>query len=90
MNDPHVESLTYKFEAEEGTSYQGAETREWDLPDFHLRLSEELLTVTMKQHFPSEEDARKAVKRFLEEMGDLCRPARHTRLQVQVCQGECG
>jgi hypothetical protein len=65
MRDPHVVWLKYRLETDETTSYNApALEREYD--PFSLLLADEVLMVTMKQHFPSVDAARNSVEEVLQ------------------------
>jgi hypothetical protein len=66
MNDPHVESLEYTLETDPTLTFKAPPPLEHDTPDFNLRLKDGLLTVTMKTHAASEEEARRQVEPFLQ------------------------
>jgi hypothetical protein len=66
MNDPHVEWLVYRLETAATLVFQNPEPREDDTSSFHLRLEDGRLTVTMKDHYASVEEARRAVWPFLD------------------------
>jgi hypothetical protein len=64
--EPHVESLTYTLAAGVDTSYaETAPAIEIDHDAFSARLDTEVLTVTPKEHFTSEAEARAVVDPFL-------------------------
>lgn len=66
MRDPHVVLLIYTLVPEETTSFSAAAAPvEADAGRYSLRLADGTLTVTMHDHFPSEESAREAVERYL-------------------------
>jgi hypothetical protein len=65
MRDPHVVSLRYKLGTDDKTRYKDPAPVEYEIDEFRLRLHEGILTCRMKQDFPSEQDARKAVEPLL-------------------------
>jgi hypothetical protein len=67
MNDPHVEWLVYRLETAATLVFQKPEPREDDTSSFHLRLEDGGLTVTMKDHYASVEEARRGDDLHVEE-----------------------
>lgn len=67
MSDPHVEALRYKLVVlRDGVTYrEGLPPVERDLDGFSIRLSHDVLTVTMHDHYPTRFDAMKAVEPYL-------------------------
>ena len=65
MNDPHVESLEYKLETDDTLRFDNPDPLEGDAGRFTYRLADSVLTVTMKDHYATEEEARAAVYRFV-------------------------
>lgn len=65
MRNPHVVKLTYQLKPDKNISFPGAPPIEEDRDSFHIRLDEEYLTIEMKEHFSSPDDARKLVEPFL-------------------------
>lgn len=66
MRDPHVQKLYYEIGSGEGISYENPEPLAFSnhLGAFELR--EGKLTVVPTEHFGDEEDARQAIKPFLQ------------------------
>jgi hypothetical protein len=66
MRDPHVVSLTYLLVPEPRTSFAaGATPTQADTAGFAVLLADNKLTITMRDHYPSERSARDAVGRYL-------------------------
>jgi hypothetical protein len=66
MNDPHVESLEYKFVNDDSTRvFKNPGPRDYETPDFNLRLADDHLTVKMKTHCATEQEACALVDPFL-------------------------
>jgi len=71
MNDPHVEWLKYRAEAAPHISYTNPRPVTGETPQFKYRLErdggQDVLTLEMKTHYPSEGEACAAVRPFLED-----------------------
>lgn len=65
MQDPHVEILIYRLEAEKNTSYNNPPPITYDAEEFSAELKDELLKVRLKRHFPTVEEARSEVDWFI-------------------------
>ena len=66
MNDPHVESLTYRMEAKPGVvSFENPPPLVHETEAFRLRLEGGVLTVEMKGHYPTAREARTSVEGYL-------------------------
>lgn len=65
MNDPHVDSLQYRFKAPDPYDYSAASPWEGRLGDFAVRLADSVLLATPSVHFTSEEEARAALEPHL-------------------------
>jgi hypothetical protein len=65
MNDPHVQSLTYRLETAPSLSFINASALECETEHFSIRLESEKLTVLMKEHHSSVESAQARVTPFL-------------------------
>jgi hypothetical protein len=65
MRDPHVESLTYRFKHRHDESYIDPPLLDGDEPTFSYLLDNDLLLITMKNHFPSVGEAKAALEPFL-------------------------
>lgn len=66
MRDPHVGTLIYSLDPEPTTSFSAvAAPVEAETDGFGIRLADGKLTVTMKDHYPSEQTARDAVDPYL-------------------------
>ena len=65
INDPHVESLTYRVVKPENVTYNNPPPVNGDLPAFRYRLENGMLTAEMKEHQAIVETARECVEEFL-------------------------
>jgi len=66
MNDPHVDSLEYRFINDDSTRvFKSPSPRDNETQDFNLHLADDLLTVKMKTHCATEQEARALVDPFL-------------------------
>src|SRR5258705_6800128 len=65
MNDPHVEWLRYQIVCGATLQVTGTDPVEYQKDRFNLRIEEQVLTVTMKEHPPTLESAREAIESFL-------------------------
>jgi len=65
MNDPHVEELVYHIETGEGLNFQDPLSLEDETNAFRMTLEDGVATFFMKEHHPTEEDARQAVEGYL-------------------------
>jgi hypothetical protein len=66
MNDPHVNSLTYVLITEASLSFDNPPPIEMEFPSFNICLKDGILTVTMIEHFSSQDSARQCVEPMLE------------------------
>lgn len=65
MNDPHVASLTYRVVTPADVSFNNPPAIDGELPAFRYRLDNGSLTVTLKDHFATEREARDCAEEFL-------------------------
>jgi hypothetical protein len=65
MNDPHVQSLTYRLETGPSLSFINASPLDHETEYFRIRLEAEKLTVLMTEHHITVESARARVTPFL-------------------------
>jgi len=65
LNDPHVATLTYRVLATEDFEFKDAPPLEFDAQAFTGRLADSLLTLTVKQHVPTEAEARAIADPFI-------------------------
>ena len=65
FNDPHVERLTYRVVHSDDVHYSKAPAIEIEKANFHAKLENEALSLTMKSHTSSEDEARSLVEPFL-------------------------
>ena len=61
MNDPHVVSTVYRIEHNEAIDYSEAESLDRDEPGFRLSVMNGKARFEMKDHFPTFEEAEKAI-----------------------------
>jgi hypothetical protein len=66
MNDPHVESLLYRLDTDPTLVFENPAPLDHETLDFRLRLEDDLLTVTMKGHYASSQEAQRVVQPFLD------------------------
>lgn len=64
MNDPHVVSLEYALETDDTLAFDNPAPVDGDTPGFTYRLADGVLTVTLKDHYPTEKEAIAAVRPF--------------------------
>ena len=65
MKDPHVESLRYRLETSETTTYKNPPAVEVIRDEFECRLNDGVLKCHMREHYPTVEEARRVVDKFL-------------------------
>lgn len=65
MNDPHIDSLRYRLKTDESFEFADPPPLESEMPNFRLRLEDNVLTVRPKAHYPSVEAVREAVDPYL-------------------------
>lgn len=65
MRDPHVESLRYRLDTSETTTYENPPAVEVSRDEFECRLNDGVLTCRMREHYPTVEEARRVVDGFL-------------------------
>ena len=65
MNDPHVEALHYSIVHEESVSYNDAQPLEYDTEAFLIKVIDGEVCFELKEHFSTEEAARKAVELYI-------------------------
>lgn len=65
MNDPHVESLTYRVVTPQNVTYNTPPSVRGDLPAFRYTLENGVLTAELKKHHAAVETARECVEEFL-------------------------
>lgn len=61
MNDPQVESLKYMLRVPDQVKFENAPPLHYEMSGYVLDLENDLLTVTMKDHYAAQDDARAAV-----------------------------
>jgi hypothetical protein len=67
VTDPHVQALQYRLVPRKGITYQeGLPAVERDCGAFTVRLEDEVLMVTMRDHYESIRDAEAAVQPYLD------------------------
>jgi hypothetical protein len=65
MRDPHVVSLQYRLETDPGVTFQNPPPVEAETEAFLVRLDNGVATFQLKDHFPSEEGARRVVDAYV-------------------------
>jgi hypothetical protein len=65
VNDPHVESLEYRFVSDSTRVFENPPPLEHQTSDFNLRLADGYVTVEMNTHCATEQEARALVDPFL-------------------------
>ncbi len=65
MNDPHVVALLYRVCHNESVDYSKAKPLVLDQPDFRVEIKDRKARFELKQHYPTEEEARKLVDPFV-------------------------
>ena len=65
MNDPHVESLVDELKTDETLRFANPDPVEGDAGGFVYRLADGVLTVTMKEHYATQENAVATVYPFI-------------------------
>ena len=65
MRDPHVASLRYRLKPFETTIYKNAQAVTGNRSEFEYYLNDGILTCHMREHYPTEREARRVVDDFL-------------------------
>ena len=65
MNDPHVDALHYWVSHDDSVDYANAEVLEEDNDRFHLNIKDRRLTITFKEHYADEQEAKESVESFI-------------------------
>ena len=65
MNDPHVEVLLYRIIHGKSHDYSKAERLSIDEPEFQVLIEDEEVQFQFKDHYATENEARKAVKDYI-------------------------
>jgi hypothetical protein len=66
VNDPHVEELVYHIETGQGLNFQDPPPLKDETDAFRMTLEDGVATFFMKEHYPTEKDARQAVEGYLQ------------------------
>ena len=66
MNDPHVVALFYNIEHPASVVYREEEPRDYKEENFSVRIENKKVCFTMKAHYATEEEARKAVEEYIQ------------------------
>ncbi len=66
MNDPHVVALFYNIKHKKSVDYSKAEPLEREKEDFTIKIENDKACFTMKAHYATEEEARKAVEEYIQ------------------------
>ena len=65
MNDPHVTALHYWVNHDDSVDYENAQPIECEHGLFYLHVIHRQVTITLKDHYASEEEARATVEGFI-------------------------
>jgi hypothetical protein len=65
MRDPHVVSLRYRLEPSKNVTFDNPQPVQSEPDECRLRLENGVLTLEMKEHFASADDAKEVVEEFL-------------------------
>lgn len=65
MNDPHVVALIYRVEHGNSVDYREAKSLIHDEPAFRLEVKDNQARFELKDHYATEEDARKTIKEYV-------------------------
>ena len=65
MNDPHVAALVYKIEHGPSVDYSEAEPLDREETDFHVQIANEEVRFEFKEHYATEDAARKAIEEYI-------------------------
>lgn len=82
MRDPHVVSLQYRLEADPGVTFQNPPPVEDETETFRVRLDNGVATFQLKDHFPSEEAARKIVDAYVRAW-EIATALRHDHQEIK-------
>ena len=66
MNDPHVVALRYRVHHHDRVDYSRAEPLAFDTPEFLVEVKDQKARFQLKQHYATEEDARRVVEPFIQ------------------------
>ena len=66
MNDPHVVALFYNVKHSAAVDYSDAKPLEHEEDNFSVRIENKKVCFTMKAHYATAKEARKAVKEYIE------------------------
>ena len=66
MNDPHVVALVYTIKNRRAIHYRGEELLDDAEKDFSVHVKDEQVRFTMKAHYATAEEARAAVREYIE------------------------
>ena len=65
MNDPHVVALHYRVEHDSTYDYDGVPPLYHQVEAFDIRIENKQASFTMKEHYATEEEARKAIEEYI-------------------------
>ena len=65
MNDPHVVALIYKIEHGPSVDYSKAEPLDREETNFRVQITNEEVRFEFKEHYATEDAARKAIKDYI-------------------------
>jgi hypothetical protein len=66
VNDPHISALVYRLKTRTEFSFVDPPPVEHHAPGFDARLSGDELRIAMREHYPTEKEARAAVQPFVD------------------------
>ena len=66
MNDPHVVALVYNVKHSASVDYSEAKPFEHEVENFKITIENDKACFTMKAHYATEEEARKAVEEYIQ------------------------
>ena len=66
MNDPHVVALFYNIQHGSSVDYREAEPHDYEEGNFSVRIEDKKVCFTMKAHYATEEEAREAVREYID------------------------
>ena len=65
MNAPHIDALHYWVSHDDSVDYANTEVLEEDNDRFHLSIKDRRLTITFKEHYADEQEAKESVESFI-------------------------
>lgn len=65
MNDPHVKAIHYFIEHDDSVDYSEAKPLAYEEDLFHIQVDKGQVIIEPKNHYPTEEEAKKVVESFM-------------------------